>query len=484
MKKFLKKITNKWDSISLVVLLVDVLVTIFFGYSLIKLNVLPIHYILIIIAVLVLLFTLSAVFIKKKKKKGLKIFGYVLSVLVLLITGIGSYYLNVATGFLNKAFKEGKDTYTNTFQVLVKEDANYNSIDDLKDSQIGYYNLTPNIDAAISELSKKITYNSVLYDDIINNFNDLDNGKINGVLIEANIYDSLKESLDRFKNNKYKVLYSYEMTFEQEVSKKEVSGNGFNIYIGGPDFTGTNYDFNMIATVNKDTHKILLTSTPRDYYVTVAGKGTKDILGYAGVWGINTSLATVENIYDIDINYFIKINTGSLVGLVDTIGGVEFCSNKAFTTTHALVQGTYDDSKGPKLNVVNGCKNYSGIEILTIARERKAYPDGDRQRQKNCQDIMISIFKKIASLNSLANLNKILDSVSELYSTNIPQETVTDMAKDIVSGTNWTFEQQSVTGSDSRGRVHLGTVEDYVMQPNKDSVDRATLKIKQVMSES
>ena len=484
MKKFFKKINKQWDSIALVVLIVDILVTALFSYSLIKLNMLPTHYIIIIISVLLIFTILSALFIKRKKKKGLKVFGYILSILVIIITGIGSYYLSIANGFFDKAFKEGKDTYTNTYQVLVKNDASYNDINDLKDGLIGYYSTLPNIEDAKNELQKKITYEGVPYEDIVENFNDLNRDKINAVLVEYNIYDSLKESLDTIKNENYKVLYSFEMTFEQEVAKKEAEGNGINIYIGGPDFTGTNYDFNMIATVNKDTHKILLTSTPRDYYVQIAGKGMKDILGYAGVWGINTSMATVENIYDVDINYFIKINTASLVGVVDTLGGVEFCSDRAFTTTHALVQGTYDDSKGPKLNVVKGCKNYSGIEILTIARERKAYPDGDRQRQKNCQDIMISIFNKIASVGSITNLNNILDSISDLYTTNVPQELVQDMAKDIIGGNKWTFEQQSVTGSDSRGRVHLGTVEDYVMQPNVASVDKAKLKIRQVMSES
>lgn len=484
MKKLLKNINKKWDSISLVVLIIDLLVTIFFSYSLIKLNMLPIYYTLLAIGVLLILIILSSIFLNKKRKKVLKVIGYVISLLVIVITGIGTYYLSIANNFITKSFQPGKDTYTNTFQVLVKNDSSYEKIEDLKDLKIGYYSILPNINDAKNELQKKVSYEEVPYEDIVENFNDLNKNKINGILIEANIYDSMKSELDTIKDQNYKVLYSFDMTFEQEVTKKEAKGNGFNIFIGGPDFTGTNYDFNMVATVNKDTHKILLTSTPRDYYVTVAGKGMKDILSYAGVWGINTSMATVENIYDVDINYFIKINTSSLVGVVDTLGGVEFCSDRAFTTTHALVQGTYNDTVGPKLNVVKGCKTYNGIQILTIARERVALPGGDRQRQKNCQDIMISIFNKLASANSIVNLNKVLDSVSNLYSTNIPQELVQDLAKDMVAGNKWSFEQQSVNGTDSRGRVHLGTVEDYVMQPNVASVDKAKLKIKEVMNAS
>jgi LCP family protein required for cell wall assembly len=208
----------------------------------------------------------------------------------------------------------------------------------------------------------------------------------------------------------------------------------------------------------------------------------KDLLGYAG--GVNNSIGVMENLFNVDVNYFLKVNTHSIIGLVDTLGGLEFCSDKSFTTTHALITDTYDDTKGPKLNVKKGCHTYSGIEILTISRERKAYSDGDRQRQKNCQAIMISLFKKMASLNSLTNFSNVLNKVSELYSTNIPQNLVTEIAKSAIDGNTWTFDQQSVTGSDSSDFVHLGTVKDYVMRPNQDSVSNASAKMKSVMYES
>ena len=123
---------------------------------------------------------------------------------------------------------------------------------------------------------------------------------------------------------------------------------------------------------------------------------------------------------------------------------------------------------------------YNGIQILTIARERKAYQDGDRQRQKNCQEIMISIFNKMTKVENLTNYSKILDSVSNLYTTNIPPELVQELAKQTLDGTKWSISQQSVTGRDSRGNVHLSSVMDYVMVPNTDSVNEASLKIKMI----
>ena len=142
--------------------------------------------------------------------------------------------------------------------------------------------------------------------------------------------------------------------------------------------------------------------------------------------------------------------------------------------------GTYDDTIGNKLYVSKGCKKYSGIEILTIARERKAYPDGDRQRQKNCQAIMISIFNKMVSPELITNYSNILSAVSNLYTTNIPKELVTELAKNTINGAKWSIEQQSVTGRNSSGYVHLSNVIDYVMIPNQDSVNQASLKIKMI----
>ena len=481
MKKFFKK----WDIISWIVLIIDVLVTGILGYTVFKFNMFPTHYVIFGLIGFVIVIIGSALLIAKKRKTWKKIIGYVLSGLVIAISGVGIYFVEIADNFVTKSFTEGKkDYYTINYQVLVKSDSQFNVIEDIKDNKIGYYNVLPNIEDAKKELEKKVSYEAVEYTDIVNNFNDLNRNKISAVLIEKEIYEGLKDGLDTIKSKKYKVLYEFSIQVEQEIEKKEANGNGFNIYIGGPDFTGTNYDFNMVVTVNKDTRKVLLTSIPRDYHVPIAGKGMSDNLSYAGIWGINTSMKTVENIIDEDINYYVKVNTDSLVGVVDTLGGLEFCSNKAFTTTHALIRDSYRDTTGPKLNVARGCKKYSGIEILTIARERVALAGGDRARQENCQQIIIKIANKMASAGSLANLNKILDSISKLYTTNVPQELIQEISKDVIAGNKWTFDQQSVNGGDSRGKVHLGTVEDYIMLPSVPSVDKAKLKIREVMNES
>lgn len=476
MTKSVKK--RKANKEVIIMAIINLLFTILLMSFVFSLNVLPMKY-FILITILLLIIDIGTLLLIKKKNKGLKVLGYFISILLMIISGVGIYYLSKTNQFLNDAFDNASNSYTNTYYVITLNNDDYSEIADIKDEKLGYYTSVPNIDEALEKLKETVTTKNEEYEDIQQLFKDLDKEKIAATVIESSVYNFLTEESELFDKEDYKILYEFDITIEEEVEEIVDDGNNFSVYIGGADFTGKNNDFNMVVTVNKKNHKILLTSIPRDYYVTISGKGMKDILGYVGYFGINTSRKTVEELFETNIDYYVKIDTNSLVGLVDTLGGVEFCSDTAFTTTHAMVIGSYDNSTGKKLSVAKGCKTYSGIEILTISRERKAFTDGDRQRQKNCQAIMISIFKKMVSPELITNYANILSSVSDLYTTNIPKELVTEIAKDTIdNGASWTFEQQSVTGRDSSGYVHLGTVKDYVMIPNQDSINAAIQKIK------
>lgn len=461
--------------------IINLFFTILLSYFVFTLNILPLKYSILLVGLL-LIIDIGAIFLIKQKKKAIRIIGYIISIILALISIVGSYYLSTTNSFLNKAFDNAVKTYTNTYYVVTLKNSTLEKIGDLKDQKIGYYESIPNIEEALTEFNKKTTTENKKYESIIELLKDLKSKKISATVIEENIYEALLEDGTTLNKNDYKVIDKFDLEVEEEQEEIVDDGNSFSVYIGGVDFTEKNTDFNMVVTINKKTHKILLTSLPRDYYVTISGKGMKELLGYVGYFGINTSRKTVEDLFGINIDYYVKINTESIVGLVDTLNGVQFCSDSSYTTTHALVMGDYDDTKGKKLTVSKGCRTYSGIEILTIARERKAFVDGDRQRQKNCQDIMISIFKKMANADNITNYSNILNAVSNLYTTNISKDLITELARNTIDGASWTFEQQSVTGRDSSAYVHLGTVKDYVMIPNTDSIATAQSNMKKIIS--
>lgn len=463
--------------ITAIMLMVNILLFIFTN----KLNILPIKYYLLIFGIIVVLEIVSILFILLKKKI-LNIIGYILSIILIIVNICGIYYVRVTDNFLDKSFNNDNREYTTTFYIVSKKDSN-NTLDNIVGKDVGYYKDTPNIEQAITELGYKYKVNTISYDNISEMFNS-----INYILVEKNLYDYTFEIDKSLNKLDYDIIYEYTLTFQETIDSNTEENddnyipetNNINIYIGGTDFTNQLYDFNMIVSINKDTHKVLLTSIPRDYHIPVYGKGGRsDNMGYHGAWGITTSMKSLEQLLNIKIDYYVKVRTSSLVGVVDTLGGIQFCSDKSFYTTHATILDSYDDSKGNKLYVKKGCYNYNGTEILTISRERLAYNGGDRQRQKNCQSILISIFNKATSPSVIKNYQSLLDSISNLYTTSIPRDMITSYIRDILNNnTKWTFNTQSLDGYDSRGYVHLTNYLDYVMMPYQSSINSASYNIK------
>jgi len=456
-----------------------------FGFAY-HLEVFPVKYYFLLFGVLFFLEILSIVLISRKKKV-LMMIGSFLTLLLVIVNGCGIYYVNVTNHFLDTAFDNDKGEYTNTFYVVALKNSG-STLENIQDKNLGYYQYTPNVEQAMKELNSKYKVNAISYEDIENMFQKLGTD-IYYILIEKNLYTYIMDSGNDLNKEDYKILYEYTLTFEEVVEEttvsdkkdtEEVENNNINIYIGGTDFSNQLYDFNMIVSINKETHKVLLTSIPRDYHIPVYGKGGRsDNMGYHGAWGITTSMKSLEQLLNIKIDYYVKVRTNSLVGVVDTLGGVTFCSDKSFYTTHATILDSWDDSKGNKLYVQKGCKNYNGVEILTISRERLAYRGGDRQRQKNCQSILISIFNKATSPSIITNYQSLLNSISDLYTTNIPRNVITGYIRDILDNhTKWTFNTQSLDGYDGSGTVHLTNAIDYIMIPSTDSINSASYNIK------
>jgi len=199
-------------------------------------------------------------------------------------------------------------------------------------------------------------------------------------------------------------------------------------------------------------------------------------------YGPEINKESLENLFGINIDYSLTIDTNSLVTVVDYVDGIEFCSDYAFTTTHALVQGTFNDS-GQKLTVKKGCQSLNGIEALTVARERNAFSGRDRVRQENCQKIMLAIIKKVASTDTLLHYNETLNTLGSLYKTDIPKKVVTTIAKDIINnGNEWNFTTQSVDGVDTHNKVHLSNMTDWVMDPDYNTVMNASNAIQETLT--
>ena len=457
--------------------IIAVIVFSIFLYFLFSINILPTKYLILIILVISILIILSIVFINLKKKV-LKIIGIVILILSILLSGVGSYYLFYTNNFLNESFNSVKKKVS-TYYIVTSSDNKYSKKSDIK-GKVYYYKDSANIKNVLKVVKEDLKVKTSSYDDVTSMIQDVVNKKIDFMLIDKSSHNIVLDLDNNISKKELKVVYEFDI--EKYENKKEDSKDAFNILISGKDFAGLT-DYNAVVTVNTNTHEILLTSIPRDYYMEIAGQnGKKDSLSHLFIYDEETLEKTLENFFDIDIDYVINIKAEGLVKIVDEVGGITYCSDQAFTTTHALILNDYNDAGKQKLYVKKGCQELNGIETLTVARERNAFVGRDRMRQKNAQKIIIAIFDKMKSANLFTKYNDILDALGDSYSTTIPKKVVTDIAKDTIDGANWKFITQSVDGSDKwDADIAILNGKGYAMIPNTQDVVNATNKMNEVL---
>ena len=460
-------------SVLKVLSIICILLSLFSVYIVNNIGIIPYYYILALLGIFIVINIILF-----RKRKLFKILGIILSIIILILNIIAIYYVKTTDNFLDKAFS-GKVVESTTYYIVTSKSNKY-SDKDIK-GDIYYYKNISNKEKILKVLKNDYKLNIKEYDLINDMFRDLLDNKIKFVIMEKTSYNIMKDYDSKLAED---CVVVKEINIKEEKQTKVTSSDSFNIYIVGTDFAGLN-DFNMLVTVNTKSKKVLLTSIPRDYHIEVAGMdGVKDNITYMSALGVDTSIKSLEKFFDINIDYYVKINTSSLVKLVDEIGGITYCSDYEFQTTHALVLDTYNDVGKKKLYVKKGCQHFNGIETLTVARERKKIPGSDLARQDNCRKIVVAIFNKLKSLDSAINYSQLLQSLSNSYETTLPREVIEKLGKDsLKSSSKWTIEEQAVTGSDVIGYVHLNTVRDYTMVPNMSSVESAINKIKELRSD-
>lgn len=252
--------------------------------------------------------------------------------------------------------------------------------------------------------------------------------------------------------------------------------DSFLVYISGIDsldstFRSGRSDVNIIAAVNTRTRKILLTSTPRDYYVELQiGGGQMDKLTHAGIYGVEESIQTLEKLYDISIDYYVRVNFKMLVDLVNALGGI-------------TVESEYAFDRG-KFSFIQGENQLNGAEALVFVRERYALAEGDNQRIENQMQVIKALIIKSTSAAILKNADEIIKTVSKNLETNMTPDEITSLIKmQMTEKPSWEIEMNRVKGKgDIKTTYSGGNQELYVMIPNQDSVNEAKEKITDVLA--
>lgn len=469
MKKNKKNVTPFMKYLAIVLFLMTSLTLSLFKF----IDVLPGKYfwVLCVLLFLFMFLFLCLIFSKKQKKR---IIGTIFSIFYIILLVLAIVYEVNTIDFLKKlGFKNYK---TENYSVLVLNTQEYSKIGELNKKTIGSLTFsTDGLKHAKEKLENKISPEFVIYEDVGKLKTSFLNQEVEAILLEDSILAILNEEDEEFARS-YKVIFDFSIDIEtSDITKKvDITKESFNIYISGIDTYGSvssvsRSDVNMVLTINPNTNQILITSIPRDYYVTLHSKSAKDKLTHAGIYGIEESVTTIEDLLDIKINYYIKLNFTSLIKIVDTLGGVNVYSKYDFTSRDGYHYNT-------------GYNNVNGEEALSFVRERKAFREGDRMRIENQAEMIKALVNKVTTPSILTKYNSLLDVLSKTFITNLDMESITEFIKmQLNENPSWEVTNQSLDGSDALEYTYSYSGSKlYVMIPDEKTVINAKYKLKEV----
>ena len=440
-----------------------------------KLGVLSNNLFFILLGIITIITIIIIIFLNLKKQntifKVLKLLSCISTFGLIIVYSFGIYYISNTLNFVDNITVINQEV--TSYYVVVLNESRYQEISDLEGVTMSYYNNTKQ--EVLDKIKLDLKYNAVEDYNLL--LKDLYNQTTESILISDIIKQQFEEADQEF-STKTRILKEINITMEIEDITKKVSikNTPFNVLISGIDTFGSinqtsRNDVNIVATINPNTNKVLLTSIPRDYYVQLNGtKGYKDKLTHAGVYGINVAVKTIEDILDIDINYYVKVNFNTVIDLVNQIGGITVYSDQALNLYGC--------------NLIKGYNNLNGECALKFSRERYSYVDGDRHRGRNQQEVIKAIFQKVTSASTLiSQYTNILQVMDGKFATNLEINDGMDYLKyEMIDLSKYEFINQQVDGGGAMEYTYSYPHQKlWVMIPDEKTVVAAQNKIKEVM---
>ena len=491
---------------------IAILFTIYTMYSIHKYNLFNFHnisnyiYILGIIDIIIIIVCMF-----KLKKTAI-----VISILTIILNSVAFYGIQSVTGLFEKFNQNAKyeEIRVNIYTLKENEKTDISSI--ISDIENGKDLVI--MGSKNDEETAKKTKNK-LVEDIVYKNNKLSKEKVDEKLKieykntyvetykdiidkkqEMMILNSAYEGILELNDEKYKdkIKSIYETDFKEEIKelKKENETNQenqnnyqenkhiskkdgvYNIYISGIDVAGniatvSRSDVNIIMTVNTKTKKILLTTTPRDTYLKIPGKGQDqyDKLTHAGMYGIQTSIATLQNLYDMDIDYYVRLNFTSFINIINLVGNIQVYNDQAFKASH----GGYHMPKG--------MITLDAKKALAFVTERFSLENGDYDRGKNQEKVIEAVIKKIANIGNITKINTILDGIASSIQTDVKMDEVMKLVnKALEEKDGYEIKSQALEVKERLDlvsfalgkKIHMGEVQ-------KDSLNKVRNKIIETM---
>ena len=483
-KKKNKKVTNPLlRKFSLVLWIVSILFMIILGYFIYSANILPVKYFLMIVLLFVILLSIHGIFILNRKTRTWLLI--VLNIIAFVFMAGESFAIlkiNDTLTFLRENL--GARFETNIYNIVVNANSSYNSLEDIQNTTIKIAKDMDDMKPVEDALKKKADTNYEYDENVVDLLTNVAEDTKLVILVNSGNYDAMVQNDETFEA-KVRVIDTVSIVTEREETDTniDVTKDPFVVYLSGIDTRSNSLpsrslsDVNIILAVNPNTKNILMVHIPRDYYVQLHGTtGNKDKLTHAGtIGGIEMSMGTIEDLLEIDIPYYIRVNFNAVVNLVDAIGGININSDVNYSFTCWTDRSC---TFNPGLNYVGGkC-------ALAFARERHAYETGDRHRGENQEQVIELIIDKVTSSSTLINnYTDILNALDGTFETNFTTDDITSLVKmQINDMASWNIESVNVDGTGASLPTYSYPNQNlYVMNPNMESVEKAVQELNEVL---
>lgn len=446
-----------------------------FVLALVQIDLLPSHILLtgaVILAVSLLIYVI--LWFKFARKTAARVICWLVAVALACGFFVGADYLKKTDEVFDNVTNL-TDRIANTVSLVSLKKDNIDNVSDLNGKIVG---TVPQADPegiakGLQELQSKASVSVQDYPDVISCVQALYDGEVQAVLIPDNTRQIIHETEGFFEFQTDSNVLQQTVWYTDRTksaandpdSVADITRDPFTVLISGNDSYGSlnensRSDVNMLLTIDPRTQVVLITSIPRDSYLTMSCKkdetacsSVDDKLTHTGLYGVGTTESTIEDYLGIEINYTVRVNFSSLVNLVDAMGGIDVEIPEGLEVDTFYANGT----EGVKA----GWNHLEGERALAFARERHAYQDGDNQRIRNQQQVMRALIDKIISPELLFRYPALMDAVSVAFETNMPADQIKSFLRyELLRRPNWQIISYAIAGEPDTQLS--GTIGSYV----------------------
>ena len=481
---------NAGRLIGRIIVLACIIGTVYLIFSVAATQFVPVKYLVAVSVLLVALVACFSLLIWRTKSKLCYILVTVLAVILLVMDIVGGVYISKMTATMKKITTISTETTVVGIFVRSDDPNDFNEV--AADYTYGVLAELDrqNTDAAIEQFYSEygLQLQTVDYDGLPSLIDALLSGETDAIILNVAYLDLLEE-MDAYRDittrirqvtfqsvEKTKIVTLDETPNESESEEHvESHASAFTLYISGIDSRGglsdqSRSDVNILAVINTQTHQVLLVSTPRDFYVPLSiSNGKKDKLTHAGIYGIDVCMDTIGMLYDVDVNYYFRVNFTGFVDIIDALGGITVDSEQSFQA------GEY--------SFTAGANELDGAAALAFARERYTFADGDRQRGRNQMAVIKGVINKMLSKDMLVHYVSVMVALEDSFETSVPFAMISRLVRtQLRDGGSWKIVSYSVNGSDASQIPYSMSQYAYVMEPDEATVSTAKELIQSVLA--